>query len=69
VLVEECLYRSLHNVRVELSQYEFWQGRKTAERGDWRLSVAPNSRIKDLVELYKLKGSGFEVVQTTGPRQ
>jgi len=37
--------------------------------GDWRLSVAPDSRIKGLDELRKLKGSDFEVVQTTGPRQ
>jgi hypothetical protein len=36
--------------------------------GDWRLSVAPDSRIKGLDELRKLKGSDFEVVQTTGPR-
>jgi hypothetical protein len=35
--------------------------------GDWRLSVAPDSRIKGLDELRKLKGSDFEVVQTTGP--
>lgn len=31
--------------------------------GDWRISVAPDSRIKDLDELRKLKGSDFEVVQ------
>jgi len=37
--------------------------------GDWRLSVAPDSRIQGLDELRKLKGSDFEVVQTTGPRQ
>ena len=37
--------------------------------GDWRLSVAPDSRIKGLDELRKLKGSDFEVVRTTGPRQ
>jgi hypothetical protein len=35
--------------------------------GDWRLSVAPDSRIKGLDELRRLKGSDFEVVQTTGP--
>jgi hypothetical protein len=35
--------------------------------GDWRLSVAPDSRIKGLDELRKVKGSDFEVVQTTGP--
>src|SRR4029453_6298143 len=35
--------------------------------GDWRLSVAPDGRIKGLDELRKLKGSDFEVVVTTGP--
>src|SRR5262249_59453319 len=35
--------------------------------GDWRLSVAPDARIKGLEELHKLRGSDFEVVQTTGP--
>src|SRR5437763_1974064 len=35
--------------------------------GDWRLSIAPDSRIKGLGELRKVKGSDFEVVQTTGP--
>jgi hypothetical protein len=37
--------------------------------GDWRLSIAPDSRIKGLDELRKLKGADFEVVQTTGPKQ
>jgi len=37
--------------------------------GDWRISVAPDSRIKGLDELRKLKGSDFEVVQTTGPNE
>jgi hypothetical protein len=37
--------------------------------GDWRLSVAPDGRIKGLDELRKLKGSDFEVVQTSGPNQ
>jgi hypothetical protein len=35
--------------------------------GDWRLSIAPDSRIKGLDELRRVKGSDFEVVQTTGP--
>jgi len=35
--------------------------------GDWRISVAPDGRIKGLDELRRLKGSDFEVVQTTGP--
>jgi hypothetical protein len=35
--------------------------------GDWRISVAPDGRLKGLDELRKLKGSDFEVVQTTGP--
>jgi hypothetical protein len=37
--------------------------------GDWRISVAPDARIKGLDELRKLKGSDFEVVQTTGPNE
>jgi hypothetical protein len=37
--------------------------------GDWRISVAPDSRIKGLDELRKLKGSDFEVVQATGPNE
>lgn len=37
--------------------------------GDWRISVAPDSRIKDLDELARLKGSDFEVVMTTGPEE
>src|SRR5947208_3448810 len=35
--------------------------------GDWRLSVAPDSRLRGLDELRQLKGADFEVVQTTGP--
>jgi hypothetical protein len=35
--------------------------------GDWRLSVAPDARIKGLDELRRLKGADFEVVETTGP--
>ena len=31
--------------------------------GDWRLSVAPDQRIKGLDELRRLKGSDFEVVE------
>ena len=37
--------------------------------GDWRISVAPDSRIKDLDELRKVKGQDFEVIEPTGPRQ
>jgi hypothetical protein len=37
--------------------------------GDWRISVAPDSRLKGLDELRKVKGSDFEVVQTTGARR
>jgi hypothetical protein len=33
--------------------------------GDWRISVAPDSRIHGLDELRKIKGSDFEVVQTS----
>jgi hypothetical protein len=35
--------------------------------GDWRISVAPDTRIKGLDELRKVKGKDFDVVQTTGP--
>jgi hypothetical protein len=37
--------------------------------GDWRISVAPDRRIKGLDELRRLKGSDFEVVQATGPNE
>jgi hypothetical protein len=37
--------------------------------GDWRISVAPDRRIKGLDELRKLKGSDFEVVKTTGAKE
>lgn len=34
--------------------------------GDWRLSIAPDRRLKGLESLTRLKGSDFEVVQTEG---
>ena len=37
--------------------------------GDWRLSVAPDSRIKGLQELRRVKGKDFEVIQPTGPNE
>jgi hypothetical protein len=37
--------------------------------GPWRLSVAPDNRIKGLDELRKLKGSDFEVIEPTGPNE
>ena len=37
--------------------------------GDWRISVAPDARIKGLDELGKVKGSDFEVVETTGAKR
>ena len=37
--------------------------------GDWRLSVAPDARIKGLDELRKVKGSDFEVILPTGPNE
>jgi hypothetical protein len=37
--------------------------------GDWRISVAPDSRIKGLDELRKLKGADFEVIEPTGPNE
>ena len=36
--------------------------------GDWRISVAPDSRIKGLDDLRRVKGKDFEVVQPTGRR-
>ena len=36
--------------------------------GDWRISSAPDKRIRGLKSLRKLKGSDFEIVQTTGPK-
>jgi hypothetical protein len=37
--------------------------------GDWRLSVAPDKRIKGLEELRRVKGKDFEVVEPTGPHE
>jgi len=37
--------------------------------GDWRISVAPDARIKGLDELRRVKGKDFEVIQPTGPEQ
>jgi hypothetical protein len=37
--------------------------------GDWRLSIAPDERIKGLQDLRKVKGSDFEVIQPTGPNE
>ena len=35
--------------------------------GDWRISVAPDSRIKGLDELRRLTGADFEVITPSGP--
>lgn len=37
--------------------------------GNWRISVAPDTRIKGLSELVKVKGADFEVVEPTGPNE
>lgn len=37
--------------------------------GNWRISVAPDPRIKGLAELGKVKGADFEVVEPTGPNE
>lgn len=37
--------------------------------GDWRLSVAPDARIKGLDELRRVKGSDFEVVTPSAIRE
>jgi hypothetical protein len=36
---------------------------------DWDISVPPDSRLKGLEALRKLKGSDFEVVLTTGENE
>ena len=36
--------------------------------GDWRISVAPDSRIKGLDELRRVKGRDFKVIQPTGEK-
>ena len=36
---------------------------------NWRISVAPDSRIKHLDELNRVKGSDFEVIIPTGPHE
>jgi hypothetical protein len=35
--------------------------------GDWRISVAPDRRIKGLDELRRVKGQDFDVIEPTGP--
>jgi hypothetical protein len=37
--------------------------------GDWRISVAPDSRIKGFDELRRVKGKDFEVIEPTAPNQ
>ncbi len=37
--------------------------------GDWRISVAPDSRIKGLDELRRVKGKDFEVIVPAGPNE
>lgn len=37
--------------------------------GDWRISVAPDQRIKGLDELRRFKGSDFEVIATSGEHE
>jgi hypothetical protein len=37
--------------------------------GDWRISVAPDSRIKGLDELRRVKGKDFEVIQSPAPQR
>jgi hypothetical protein len=37
--------------------------------GDWRLSVAPDYRIKGLEDLRRVRGRDFEVIQPTGPSE
>ena len=37
--------------------------------GDWRISVAPDPRIKGLDDLTKLKAADFEVIAPSGPNE
>jgi hypothetical protein len=37
--------------------------------GDWRLSIAPDRRLKGLESLTRLKGGDFEVVDTESGRK
>jgi hypothetical protein len=37
--------------------------------GDWRLSVAPDLRIKGLEDLRRVRGRDFEVIQPAGPSE
>jgi hypothetical protein len=37
--------------------------------GNWRISVAPDPRIKGLDDLKRIKGSDFEVIVPTGPNE
>lgn len=37
--------------------------------GDWRISIAPDRRITGLEALKAIKGSDFEVIQTTGEHE
>jgi hypothetical protein len=37
--------------------------------GDWRISVAPDSRIHGLEELRRVKGRDFDVIEPTGPNE
>jgi hypothetical protein len=45
-------------------------GMMLADNGlPWRISVAPDSRIQGLEALSRVRGSDFEVVETTGPNE
>jgi hypothetical protein len=45
-------------------------GMMLADNGlPWRISVAPDSRIQGLDALSRVRGSDFEVVETTGPNE
>jgi hypothetical protein len=37
--------------------------------GDWRISIAPDPRIKGLEDLAKIKATDFEVIVPTGPNE
>ena len=45
-------------------------GMFVADNGmNWLISIAPDTRLKGLEELKRLKGTDFEFVQTTGPNE
>jgi hypothetical protein len=59
---------SLHTQAILKGLKKYWMF-VADNGGDWRLSVAPDKRIKGLEELRRVKGKDFEVIQPTGPNE